>query len=128
MSYGKIDLNDAVVSPFFVIASGVQVGLFSFTLFGIDFASSIFDIGPNASLSIAGTIAMVSIIAAYVSNRPNMGKMGFVETWVAGVTVVLVFSNPVVPALDALFGASKIVGLTALVVQAGGFYVLSYLG
>ena len=28
MAFGKIDLNDAVVSPFFVLASGVSVGLF----------------------------------------------------------------------------------------------------
>ncbi|WP_210408965.1 hypothetical protein [Halorhabdus rudnickae] len=28
MAFGKIDMNGAVVSPFFVLASGVSVGLF----------------------------------------------------------------------------------------------------
>ncbi|WEL16988.1 putative membrane protein [Halorhabdus sp. SVX81] len=39
----RIDLNDAFVSPCFVLASGVQAKLFALVLFGFDFSKSVMD-------------------------------------------------------------------------------------
>ena len=48
MAFGQIDLNDSLVSPFFVLASGVQADLFDLVLFGFDFSSVILTLGSGA--------------------------------------------------------------------------------
>ena len=47
MGFGEIDLNDAFVSPFFVLASGVQTELFSLVLFGLDFGEVLVTLGSG---------------------------------------------------------------------------------
>ncbi|WEL20867.1 hypothetical protein [Halorhabdus sp. BNX81] len=48
----RIDLNDAFVSPFFALASGVQAKLFALVLFGFDSRSrSWIDNGPGGNKS-----------------------------------------------------------------------------
>ena len=129
---GKIDLNDAVVSPFFVIASMVSVGLASFTPFGIDFADTLFTFGAStaapADFSLAKLIALAALVVAYASNKPDISKMGAVETWAALATLGFVLTPPFMPAVEGLLQSSAVAGLIAVIVQAGGFYSLSYLG
>ena len=128
---GKIDLNDAVISPFFVLASGVQAGLFSLVLFGFDFSSQLFSFGSGAaavSVSLAKIIAVLAILVALASNQPDFDRMGMIETWAAFATIGLVLAPPFSPAIRALLQTSTIAGIVSLVVQAAGFYSLSYLG
>lgn len=128
---GKIDLNDAVVSPFFVIASGVQAGVLDFQPLGIDFADPLVSTGSGeaaVAISIANLVAIAALAVAYATNRPELGDMAGAETWVAIVTVVLVVAPPLAPPLEALIQSSVIVGLVSVIIQAGGFYTLSYLG
>ncbi|CCQ34319.1 hypothetical protein HLRTI_001520 [Halorhabdus tiamatea SARL4B] len=130
MAFGKIDLNDAVVSPFFVLASGVSVGLFDLTLFGLDFADPLFRLGSGTTLdfSFAALVAILAVGIAYLTNGPELDNLGLVETWTVAITVLLVLGQPFVPLLDSILQSSPVVGLVALVIQAGGFYTLSYLG
>jgi hypothetical protein len=128
---GKIDLNDAVVSPFFVLASAISVGLISFSLFGIDFASAAFEFAANSgqtvAISYAQIIAVVALLVAYATNKPDFSGMGAIEMWAVVATVALVVAPPFVPIIQELL-SNDLAGLLAIVVQAGGFYSLSYLG
>ena len=131
MVNGKIDLNDAVVSPFFVIASGVQASLFSMTLFGFDFASVILTLGSGAAaveITAARIIAVAAVLVALASNQPEFDKMGLIETWTAIATIGLVLAPPFTPMLADLITSSSVWGLLALVIQSAGFYSISYLG
>lgn len=131
MVRGKIDLNDAVVSPFFVIASGVQAQLFSMTLFGFDFASVILTLGSGPAaveITAARIIAVAAVLVALASNQPEFDKMGLIETWAAVATIGLVVAPPFTPMLAELIVSSSIWGIMALVIQSGGFYSISYLG
>lgn len=126
--FGKIDLNDAVVSPFFVIAAGVSAELFNFSLFGFDFNEALWTFGGGTEIS-AATLIMISALAiAFATNKPSLERMSAVETWVALATVGLVLAPPFAPVLSEFIASSQIVGLATVVVQAGGFYALSYLG
>lgn len=128
---GKIDLNDAVVSPFFVLASGVEANLFTLDLFGVDFSSALFVLGSGAdavSVSLANIVAILAISVAFATNRPKLSEMAPAELWVAIATVSLVVAPPFVPFLNETIQSTAIVGLVVLVIQAGGFYTLSYLG
>jgi hypothetical protein len=135
MAYGRIDINDAVVSPFFVLASGVAAGLFELSLFGYDFSQALWTGSGGASLSIANTVAIVALLVALLSNMNEhrgsgnpLSQLDGIELWVAIATVGLVIAPPFVPTLEATLGSSQMIGLIAVVIQAGGFYSLSYLG
>ena len=122
----ELDLNDAVISPFFVIAAAIDGGIMDMELFGVDFSSAVISSG-HASLSIATIIGVACIVVAIATNRPDFSTMGAVETWVALVTIGLTVAPPFIPALDWILGHT-IAALISVVVQAAGFYVLAYLG
>ncbi|MHB9288124.1 hypothetical protein ACKVMT_13925 [Halobacteriales archaeon Cl-PHB] len=126
MARGKVDMNDAVVSPFFVLSAAISVGIVQFDLYGFDFGAPLFSIG-SADISTAMLISVLALVTAYATNRPDFTKMGGVETYVAIATLGLVVGPPFIPMLDAILGYTG-AGLVALVIQSSGFYALSYLG
>ena len=131
MPFGKIDLNDAVVSPFFVLASGVQAGLFSLVLFGLDFSAVLVTLGSGTGgieITTARIISVLAVLVAFATNKPDFDQMGAVETWVAFVTIGLVLAPPFTPFLSELIAGSAIVGIVAVIIQSAGFYTISYLG
>jgi hypothetical protein len=129
MAYGRIDINDAVVSPFFVLASGVAAGLFELTLFGHDLADPLWSAAASsATISIANAIAVIALLVALASNKPKFSKMSGIEVWTVVATVGLVMAPPFMPVLQEMMGSHQLIGLVAVMVQAGGFYSLSYLG
>ncbi|WP_436934095.1 hypothetical protein [Halovenus marina] len=127
MTRGKLDLNDSVVSPWFVLSAAIAVGLVEFSLFGFNFADPLINLPDGGGISAAKIISLLALATAFATNRPNFDKMGAVETWVAIVTIGLVIAPPFFPLLDALLG-NEFAGLIAVVVQSAGFYALAYLG
>lgn len=127
MARGKIDLNDGVVSPFFVISAAIDNGIVSMQIFGWDFAEPFLSFGAGAGVSTATVISILALAVAFVTNRPDFSKMGAVQTWVAIATIGLVIAPPFVPVISSILGYT-IAGLLALVIQAVGYYNLSYLG
>lgn len=128
---GEIDLNDAVVSPFFVLASAVSTGLLSLELFGVGFSDSIFTIGSGAGaieVTVAKMIAIAALGIVFTTNRPDLSDMSELEMWTAIATIGLVLAPPFMPAVEGMITGSQIAGIIAVTVQAGGFYSLSYLG
>jgi len=121
----KLDLNDAVVSPFFVIFAAVDVEVLGMDMFGFDFADTIINIG--AGISTATIISALALVVAFATNRPDFSKMGAIQTWVAIATIALVITPPFFPILDSLL-SYNIAGMVAIVIQATGFYTLAYLG
>lgn len=131
MGFGEIDMNDALVSPFFVLASGVQADLFGLELFGFDFASTIVTFGSGAEsveITAARIIAVVAILVAFASNKPDLSAMTGVQTLLTISTIGLVLAPPFTPILADFITGHTIAGLLALIIQSGGFYSISYLG
>ncbi|WP_335999363.1 hypothetical protein [Halorientalis halophila] len=127
---GKFDLDDVVVSPLFVLSSAIATGLISFTLLGFDFASTALQFtsdGYKTTISYASIISVLALLAAYASNRKDLSQMTNVERWILFATIGLVIAPPFMPVLDGLL-TNKLAGLVAVVIQAGGFYSLSYTG
>ncbi|MFD1585502.1 hypothetical protein ACFR9U_00790 [Halorientalis brevis] len=127
---GKLDLPDAVISPFFVLSSAIAMGLINFELMGFDLASTALEFtsdGYVSTVTYAGIISLLALLIAYATNRRDFSGMGFVELWVVVATVGLVIAPPFVPVLSGLL-SNKFAGLIAVVIQAGGYYSLSYVG
>jgi hypothetical protein len=131
MAFGKIDLNDSLVSPFFVLAFGVQADLFDLILFGFDFSSVILTLGSGAGaveITAARIIAVAAVLVAFATNKPDLDEMGMIETWVAVARIGLVLAPPFMPVLADLITFHTVAGVVALIVQSAGFYSISYLG
>ncbi|AQL43935.1 hypothetical protein BV210_15035 [Halorientalis sp. IM1011] len=127
---GKFDLDDVVVSPLFVLSSAIATGLISFSLFGFDFASTAFQFASEnykTTISYASIISVLALLAAYASNRRDLSQMTNVERWITLATIGLVLFPPFMPLLEGML-SNQIAGLVAVIVQAGGFYSLSYAG
>jgi len=127
---GKLDIPDAVVSPFFVLSSAIALGLVNFSLAGFDFASTALEFsgsGFTTTISYATIVSIIALATAYATNRRDFSRMGGLELWVVIATVALVITPPFVPILQTLL-SNKVAGLVAIVIQAGGYYSLSYMG
>lgn len=127
---GKFDLDDVVVSPIFVLSSAIATGLISFTIFGFNFASTALQFSSQSyktTISYATIVSVLALLAAYASNRKDFSNMTYVERWILFATIGLVITPPFAPLVQDIL-SNKIAGLVALVIQAGGFYSLSYSG
>ena len=79
---GKLDLPDAVISPFFVLSSAIAMGLINFELMGFDLASTALEFtadGYTSQVTYAGIVSLLTLLAAYATNRRDFSGMGFVE-------------------------------------------------
>jgi len=127
MSEEKLDLNDAFVSPLFVLSAGVDAGLLDMTIWGFDFADPFFSFSGGGEITAATVLSLFALVTAYATNIPDFDAMGIAQTWVAIATVALVVVPPFMPLLNDLLSIG-IAGAIAVVIQASGFYVLAYLG
>lgn len=128
--YGQIDWDDRIFGVVFLLSSAVAVGLL--TVPGTSmFSDTMLTIGNEpeaATFSLAKITSLVALMAAIVSNRTDFSKLTGVEFWTAVVTVGLVITPPFAPLISAFIAESVVAGAFALTIQAGGFFVISYLG
>lgn len=126
MAEQQIDLNDAFVSPLFILMMAADSALIDFELLGFDFASPILSSG-FAEVSTASIISVLCILVVIATNKPDIRGLGFIQFWVALVTIGLVVAPPFVPALDWLLGHA-IPAAFSVIIATAGFYILAYLG
>jgi hypothetical protein len=128
--YGRVDWDDRLFGVAFLLASAVSVGFL--TVPGTSmFSETMLTIGDGtaaAEFSLAKLVSLVALMAAIVSNRTDFSKLTSVEWWVAVVTIGLVIAPPFSPLIDAFLNSSVIAGAFAIAIQAGGFFIISYLG
>lgn len=94
---GKLDIPDAVVSPFFVLSSAIALGLVNFSLAGFDFASTALEFsgsGFTTTISYATIVSIIALGTAYATNRRDFSRMGALELWTVIATVALVITPP----------------------------------
>ena len=125
---GRIDIDDMMVSPVFVLAAAVAAGLIQFAPFGVDLASDVITFTSETGLSPADIISILCIGVVIATNKPSLSMMSGIEMWVAVATLGLVLAPPFAPVIESFIQGSTVVGLVSVIIQAGGFYSLSYLG
>lgn len=127
---GQLDIEDALLSPFFVLSSAIAVGLINLQLMGFNLASTALTFtsqGYTSTITYAGILSLIALLATYATNRRDFSGMGALELWVVIATIGLVIAPPFVPILGGLLN-NTLAALVAVVVQAGGYYSLSYAG
>jgi len=128
--YGRIDWDDRIFGAAFLLSSAVAVGFL--TVPGTSmFSETMLTIGDGsaaAEFSLAKLVSLVSLMAAIASNRTDFSKLNGVEWWTAVVTIGLVIFPPFSPLIDQFINTSIVAGAFAIAIQAGGFFIISYLG
>lgn len=130
MATGRFDIPDAALSPIFVAASMISLGLIDSQWFGIDFASSVMSFsgdGQTTTITLATVISLAVMGYAYYTNRQDRSSLEQVEIWIVAATVALILVPPFVPVLSE-FLSGDFPAFVALLVQAGGYYSLSFTG
>jgi len=130
MATGKFDIPDAALSPIFVAASMISLGLIDSQWFGFDFAGAVYTFSGSSGsteITLATLISLGVLGYAYYTNRQDISSMERVEIWIVVATVALVLTPPFVPILEQ-FLSNDLPAFAALIVQAGGYYALSFTG
>jgi len=131
MATDKLDINDAALSPIFVFTSAISLGLIDSNWFGIDFGNEIATFtassGQTTVVTLATVLSLTVVGYAYFTNRNDFSQFSKLEGWIVIATVALVVAPPFMPVVSE-FLSGDLPGFIALMVQAGGYYTLSYLG
>ncbi|WP_324758170.1 hypothetical protein [Haloarcula montana] len=131
MATGRFDLPDAALSPIFVAASMISLGLIDSQWFGIDFANAVYTFSGSSGsteITIATVISLAVIGYAYYTNRQDISSFERLEIWIITATVALILAPPFVPILEDLVSGGDFPAFIALIIQAGGYYSLSFTG
>ncbi len=56
---GKLDFNDAFISPMFVLSAGVDTGILGMTIWGFNFASPLITLYEGAGISVATILSLI---------------------------------------------------------------------
>ncbi|WIV66558.1 hypothetical protein [Natrialbaceae archaeon AArc-T1-2] len=125
--YGRIDTEDAILAPAFLIGSLVMSGIATIEVFGFNLADTAYS-AAGLDPSWAFIISVLALAGAWVTNEPDLSKMDDEYTYiVAGMSGILVANEFWAYAHD-LITTSDAIGLVVVVIMAAGFYVVSYLG
>lgn len=125
--YGRIDAEDAIVSPFFVLATFVLSGVASVSIFGYDFAEGATEIAGHEP-SIAFVVAVVALGIAWATNRPDIDGMDSEYQYLTVGGAALLVGMEFVPQVSEFVAGSDAVGVVAAAVLGGTYYAIAYLG
>lgn len=127
MARRQIDFVDALTAPVFALAGAVTTGVASITIMDYDLSTAVISTSSQ-DISAAAIIAVLAVVFAYITNKPDFSRLGQQETALALGTIGLVALVPLVPAVNDFVTGSDVFGLVVLAVEAAGYYVLSWMG
>lgn len=130
--FGRIDWDDRVASVFFLFGSAINAGVVKGpSILGWYLGDVVYVLGsgPGAvEVTGAKVLALVALFGTIATNRTDFSKLVGIEYWIAITTIGLVIAPPFMPLVESLITGSIIIGLFSIMLQAGGFYAISYLG
>lgn len=101
----SVDFNDAVLAPIAVAGSAVATGFGTVSAAGYDFGSQALSLGSGVGLSVAGVLAIVAFIVAWLTNDRSLDDFRDNRSNSADVEQFLVMGAPAVIGLVELFPA-----------------------
>lgn len=135
----EIDTLDAVLAPLFTVGAISSTGLGSLTLLGTDLSTQAISLGASG-LSYGALLSVVVLGVAAVSNqtlqtlsdgrgRSNSFRLQDLkpaESIALVGTAGIIVLNTVSPGFNEFLTSSDVTAMLALVVEAAGYYVVSY--
>jgi hypothetical protein len=127
----KVDMNDAVLAPLAVAGSAVSTGFAAVSAAGYDFSASALSLGSNMGLSVAGALAIVAFVIAWITNdrslddfRDNRSNSADVEQFLVLGAPAAIAGVELFPAIgDPVSGSLYIAGTVTLAFSAAFYRV-----
>ncbi|QLC34080.1 hypothetical protein EFA46_007635 [Halarchaeum sp. CBA1220] len=121
-----VQVIDGVLSPFFVIATLVLVGIGQFSALGVSMADTLVE-ANGSQISVSLIVSLVVVVAAYVMNE-SVDWSEWSE-WEAALVSAMVVSNvsvALVPLVRDVVTGSKWIGVLVLILNSAAYYVVAY--
>jgi len=127
MTMGKVDLNDLLIMPGFLLAVLLNLQLIDDPTQGL-LSSEIWAHSSTAtSFSVATLLGLLSLGIVLYTNDFSFGIAGTLTIWAVIVTVGLMLAPPFVPIVSAIL-TSTAASYVAFALQALGYVEVSYHG
>jgi hypothetical protein len=123
----RVNIEDYLGLPVYVICVAVALGLLDSTIMGFDLSSSLLDLGSGHAFSVANIGAMLTLGYVAYTNHWKMDSLSGVQAWVVIATVGLLIAPPFFPVLESTLAATP-AAFAALLIQVGGYVTFSYIG
>ena len=123
-----IDLIDALLAPLFVLATFSTAAVGSLELYdpinwGFD---DILYAAGGSEITLGFVVTMVTIVAAWVTNAPDIDDLTEVETIVLLLAVVLNVSMALVPLVSNTVESQWFLGWFLVMLNGAAFYLIAY--
>lgn len=113
----EMDVEDAILGLAFSAAGAVQfVPNTMVTFYGHDLSG------------VAFLVSIVALVAAYVTNEPDLKNMDEIETAAVAGTAGIIVGNEYVTEISDFLAGSDAMMIGAFVVTFVGYYVMAYRG
>jgi len=123
----RVNFEDFLAFPIYVIACAVALGLLDSTMMGFDLSAVLIDLGSDHAFSIANTVALATLGYVAYTNTWYSYMLGGIQAWVVAATVGLLIAPPFFPVLESTLAATP-AAFAALLIQIGGYLTFSWLG
>lgn len=124
-----VDFVDAVIAPFFVLATFVMSELVSVSVndpFTLDLSEPILAFS-GSEVSIALVITAISLLAAWLSNEArDMDDYNREQLAIVGAMLLLNFGSAFIPAISDALSQFWYVGALMVVINGAAFYLIAY--
>jgi len=144
MSYGKIDIEDALFGTVFAASAFVTNGIANIDVLGNDLGAALWTV-QGTDITFAFLLTLVALGGAYLTNRVNESKntsyevdtdlanilrgSASIETYLAVGTALLVLLTGLnILGVGELVAGTAAFGLAVVAIESAGYYVISYLG
>ena len=144
MSYGKIDIEDALFGTVFAASAFVTNGIANIDVLGNDLGAALWTV-QGTDITFAFLLTLVALGGAYLTNRVNESKntsyevdtdlanilrgSASIETYLAVGTALLVLLTGLnILGVGELVAGTAAFGLAIVAIESAGYYVISYLG
>ena len=132
MAQGEFDIFDLLLLPAFLVGMMANLGIGGFGTWEIpvlEFALTDPLVTVESTEFTPGfLIALLSFAGTLASNEWGLFGVDMIHNWAVIVTIIFIFSPPMVPLVGEVLLGPEATSIMALVLVAGGYVAVSWLG
>jgi len=133
MAQGQFDIFDLLLLPAFLVGMMANlsvggVGSYEIPILGFALTEPLMTVGESTEFTPGFILALVSFAGTLVSNEWGLFGVDMIHNWAVIVTVIFIFSPPMIPLVGEVLLGPEATSIIALILVAGGYVTVSWLG
>ncbi|WP_336357856.1 hypothetical protein [Haloarcula sp. CGMCC 1.6347] len=123
-NFDPLQVLTTMLAYLFALTGVVANGVGTFSIEGVNIGMTLVSMGGQA-LTLAPMLAIVSLVGAYLLNNRDFSDFNDLQTYIAGIGIVLVLGTALVPAMTAFVMGTAFVGWIVLLIEAVSFSIVA---